>query len=297
MVETIGVSTTPGIPAGWTRGELRAIIGKYFGYHRGKVTGGSASYVVDSSLVRYADDYWNGACLYVLDADGAPPQGDEATVIDFTSSTGRLDLAPALSATVEGGDSYELFQRVTASQIHEAINRVASGSLAVSSLTAAGSGTVDYSLIGIDGLYRPQQVESVWWRQAVTGLRRQPVELEGWRIEDNAGVLTLRLREPIAQDDSLWLHYRLGPGGLQHDDSKVNLPPTLVRARAIVYLLENMLSTQDALGIEKYGTLLRDMREVAAREAAAYQPLPQRAHNVVWTSTSGTARYYRIFGV
>lgn len=294
MVTTQGTATSRRI-GGWTRAELRAMIGSYFGYWRSQATGGSTTTLIDSRLVAYADDYWNGTSLYIADADGAPPQYDAATVVDFVSATATLSLTPALGAAVEAGDTYELFQRVTVEQIHDAIARVAAGNEAVKPLTVSAA-TVSYSLEEVEGLYRADQVVTVWRRPNRNPLR-QPVEVLNWQIEDDEGKLTLRLAEAITTGDDLWIVYRIGPDSVLGDDEMINVPPTLIRARAIVYLLENLLTGQDDAGLQRYGTLLRDMREVAAREAAAYHPRPGRAIFYPWRrALPPIPGYYRIFG-
>lgn len=295
MPVVTGYPTTPHIPAGWTRAELRALIGRYFGYQRGQATGGSATTLVDASLARFADNYWKGACLYVVEADGAAPQAEETTVVAFSSSSATLTLSPALSAALEAGDTYELFQRVTAAQIHDAINRVCAGSEAVAALKPSAT-TLDYQLAGIDGLYRPQQIVAVEVRERGNP-RVPPCQIAGWTVEDDAGLLTLRLPHTLFANDQLWIVYQLGPDGMQQDDTKTNLPPMLVRARALVYLLENLLTQQDQVGLERYGTLLRDMREQAARLAAVALPRSRRALFYDWSAGRGRLpNYYRIFG-
>lgn len=293
MTTTQGIATVRRI-SGWTRAELRAIIGSYFGYWRGQATGGSATTLADTKLVVYGNDYWNGASLYIVDADGAPPQYDAVIVADFVSATGTLHLTPALSAPVAAGDTYELFQRVTVTEIHDAIARVAAGNEAIKPLVVSSS-TISYSLEEVDGLVRADQVVSVWRRPDKNALQ-QPVEVFGWQVEDDAGALTLRLAEAASPGDDLWIVYRVGPDSILGDDEMINLPPTLIRARAIVYLLENILAKQDDVGLQRYGTLLRDMREVAAREAAAYHPRPGRAIFYPWVRRVRLPSYYRLFG-
>jgi hypothetical protein len=75
----------------------------------GRASGGSASTLEDASLAaQHSDDEWRGGSIFVIDASGAAPESEFATVAGFATSSGVFTLAPALSAAIEDGDRYGL---------------------------------------------------------------------------------------------------------------------------------------------------------------------------------------------
>ena len=76
-----------------------------------------------------------------------------------------------------------------------------------------------------------------------------------------------------------------------NDRSLTTLPVKLVRAAAIVRLLEDLLARQDEAGMQRLGTLLRDMRVQLAQEAAAYSKPVRKARTQNWTRSRGAPGY------
>jgi hypothetical protein len=67
--------------------------------------------------------YWKSYWAYISDTtDEAAPEGEEAMVTAFTARTTTLSLAPALTAAVGAGDTYELRRFWSATAIHAAID-------------------------------------------------------------------------------------------------------------------------------------------------------------------------------
>ena len=74
-----------------------------------RASGGSASTLEDASLaMQHGDDEWKGGTIFILEADGAAPEGEFAAVSSFDAGTGVFTLAAALSAAIEDGDRYGL---------------------------------------------------------------------------------------------------------------------------------------------------------------------------------------------
>lgn len=261
-------------PAGRSRAELRTLIARAFGgFWRGKATGnGSTTTLLDSRLTRYANDFWIGAQIWV-EYKSASAAGYVSYVTDFVAASGTLTFAPAMSQATATGDDYQLFRYVTKEEIEDALNEVCKGGTAHHQLTPNTDLDLDYSLNDISTLHRPAQVLGVY-RQSGADDDAQPVPVHHWTLENNAGLLTLRLPYAPTSDDEVWVVYEIGEGGLVHDDDRTTLPADVVRARAVVWLLENMLINQDEQGLAKYGQLLRYWQE---QKQIVEQALPRPA--------------------
>ncbi len=270
---TTATRTIWSYPAGRTRRELRELVAKVFGWQSGTATGGSTTTVVDSSLARYADDYWIGASLW-LAAKANAPGGYTSWVTDFVSSSGTLTVSPAFADACAAGDAYQLFRYVSKEQIDDAINEVAKGGYAHHHLTPNADLSLMYEINAAPNLMRVEQVMTVW-RLSLNDSSLRPVEVKGWQVEEDQGVLTLRLPYAPPADDDLWLVYQIGEGGLISDDTRTTVPADLIRARAVVFLLQNILVDQDAQGLEKWGQQLRYWSEELGRVERLYQ-LPMR---------------------
>ena len=280
MTTIVGAARLWRYPTGHSRKQLREEVAKVFGFLQRTATGGTTGTIVDSALTRYHDDYWNGANALIVDADNAAPETENSWVTDFASSTGTLTVLPALSAAPAAGDVYQLYQRVGVGQINDALAKVCTGAEAVHSLTVSTT-TIDYDLTDVDGLNAPNQVLDVYVRDLGND-DVMPQRVNGWAIEDNAGVLTLRLPGMPASNDTLWISYLIGEDSLTQDDTRVNLPTGLVRARAAVYLIELLLSQQDARGLDHWGQQLRYWTEAREREQAKVQSRAQRVRRYAW---------------
>lgn len=271
-------------PAGFSRQELRHEVARVF---NGRVevmqtaTGGSTTTVVASALGRYSDDYLNGASLYVVETtDGAAPMGEDVIVTDFVASTATLTVSPALSAAVESGDRFELYLLFPREQINNALKKTCIGAEAIATLTPSAT-TVDYALNDIDGLYAPGQVTGVWVRVANDN-DILPRQIAGWFITDDKGVMTLRLPGLLSANDGLWISYLIGEDFLAYDDTLINLPIALARARTVVYLIDNFLAEQDATGLEKWGQLRRHWGDILLQEERKAARPPGHTKRVHW---------------
>lgn len=95
-----------------TRGDLVAEVARRFGFYAaGTATGGSTTTLADTGGLYAPDDYWNGHYLYIVEdagGAGAAPEGEERPVTDYVQSTATLTVAPAFSAAVASGDTYEV---------------------------------------------------------------------------------------------------------------------------------------------------------------------------------------------
>jgi hypothetical protein len=74
----------------------------------GTATGGSTTTVIDSALGGTDDDRIGGIVMVVKDSAGAggAPESEFGKVTDYTTSTGTITLAPALSVAAASGDQY-----------------------------------------------------------------------------------------------------------------------------------------------------------------------------------------------
>jgi hypothetical protein len=285
MPTSVGTNQSYTYPSGRSRSELRTLVAKVFGHWTGSATGnGSTTTLPDTRLSRFADDYFIGTEVWVK-WKSASAAGYTSFVTDFVAATGTLTFAPAMGAAVASGDAYEVFRYVTKEEIDDALAEVCKGGTAWKALTPNTDDHLDYSLNNINTLFRPSQVLEVV-RLRLADQTLMPARIHGWSLEDNAGLLTLRLPSAPDTTDSLWLVYEIGEQGLQHDDDKTGLPADLVRPRAVLWLLENMLVDQDEQGLAKYGQLARYWRERLKEAESAMARTPGWAVIHQWTEDS-----------
>lgn len=276
---------------GYTRVQLREEIARVFGLHEDTATGGTTGTLVDGKLSRFADDYWINAQVFVKDdATSTPPpsptpEGECRFVTDFTSSTGTLTCSPAFSAAPANGDTYQLYRRVPKTDIDIAIQRACAGTPTKKLLTASAT-TLDYDLSGATDLFGQGQVTGVWVRSlALTDAL--PYLVQGWQIEENAGLLTLRMPYTLNTSDLLWVTYNTNEAGMAADTSICPLPMRLVKARAVVRLIENKLADQDDSGLQRWGTMLRQWNETLTKEERGYQRPAGKAKVTPWAMDAG----------
>jgi hypothetical protein len=264
---------------GYYRYELRKLIARFFGIHEDAATGGDTTYIEDTKLARFADDSFIGQNAFVLYASGAPPALESSFVTDFVAATGILTLNPAFSTSVQPGDTYQLYQHVTVDEINDALAQVCLDAEIITKLVPSTS-TLDYYVSGAKALYRRQQMIGVWLRPQGSRLVR-PYPLTDWEFEDAEGHLTIRIRSPLAEGDELWLQYY--GGEMTRDDCVItNLPLSLIRARAIVYLIENTLAKQHQGGVDRWGTMLRYWHDELKLEEARHQRAPRKTLGFDW---------------
>lgn len=279
MTDTTGTAVTSFYPSGFTREDLRVMVARVFGYLKSTTTSvGTEATVVDSSMVRYANSYFNGATIHML--VGGTDYAHDGFVTDFVATTGTFTISPAMIRGGWNGADYEIYMRVTPVDINDALNKSCYGVAAKHSLTPSTT-TLDYSLTEITGLHSPNQLLGVWAR-SLSRTNLLPLRLTGYQVEDDQGLMTLRLPGLMVSTDSLWITYVMGEDALQHDDDKVNLPAALVRARSVVYLIQNKLSMQDDVGLSRWGTLLRHWTEQLTFEERKLQRHGKKVQGHVW---------------
>lgn len=273
-------------PVGRTRRELREMIARAFGAWKGTAQSGTTTTIVDSRLAKFADDTWIGAQAWLEKSKGA------SWVTDFVSSTGTLTVAPNLEEAPNDGDVYWLYTTVSKDDIDSALNEVCYGEQAALELTADTNHALIYGLTDWR-LLRPEQVLRVL---AVYDDYTPPRTLHNWSIEADAGVLRLRLERPVSAQEKIYVVYRVAENGLESDDTRVQSPALLIRARAIVYLLENLLANQDQPGLDKIGTLLRYWVEQRDKLEKDWQP-PSREAQTTWVGQRMSEPLWSYYGL
>jgi len=283
MPTLTGLRDTYPYPAGHSRAELRVEVARFFGWYAFTATGGSTTTLVNNQYARFADDYFINANVWIEQAGGAAPQNEDSYCTDFVSSTGTLTVSPAFTQPVQAGDKAQIFMRCAKADIDNALAKVGYGATALAQLTPSAT-TLDYSLNAVEGLHSGSQLVAVWLR-AWNDADSLPYMLPGWQIADDDGILTLRLPGLLNPADGLWIEFNTGEDHLQTDDARINLPVALVKARAICWLIETViLPKQDNVGLQHGGTILRDQRDVLAREERQRNIRPGKARGHNWES-------------
>jgi hypothetical protein len=279
-------SPIPLVTGGYTRSNLRTELARFFGYHEGTATAnGTTGTLVDSKLSRFADDYFIGANIWI-ETSPSGPEGQDSFVSDFARSTGTLTFTPAMTLAPLTTDAYHLYLNVTKVEMDTAIARASAGGQAQYALTPVTT-TLDYDLTTAYGLAHPSQIQAVMHRyNADTELPL--TALSGWSVSDNYGTLTLHLRTFPATADTLYVVYLLDGTYPLDDAQRSNLPMSLVKVRALCYLLTNMLPRQDASGADKWGQLLRFQKEELVQEERKWQRGPSRVQKQDWLATGST---------
>ncbi len=272
---------------GHTRVTLREEVARFFGLHTDVATGltPTTATLDDTKLARFANDYWINSSLYIkTDAGGAAaaPEGESSFVTDFVASTGTLTFSPVMTVAPAVGDTYQLYRHVTKADIDTALKRVCAGGEVATSLTPSTT-TLDYDLTCAPGLWRRQQIVGVY-RRELADTTTLPYRIVGWQLEDAEGQLMLRLPYLLNSTDALWIVYRTGEDYMPAADTdRVNLPLALMRARAVVYLIENQLTGMAGADLDLWGQKLRYMKELLQQEERAYQPPAGRVHMHQWS--------------
>lgn len=118
----------------------------------GKVTGGSTTTIVDSTLPgQYDDDAFKGALAFIVTStDGLAPQNEFSVISAYVDSTGTFTVDAAYSAAPQAGDYYAIadpqFTKAPVLRvIGDALRNLGVISLVDTSITTAGD-TLEYSL-------------------------------------------------------------------------------------------------------------------------------------------------------
>lgn len=277
--------------AGFTRVQLREAVARLFGMYEGVVSAAGMGVhpsnapgydtFYDYDLAVYADDYWNGADIYIKTmAGGGAPQGESSKISNFTSASGYLFCSPAFTVSPAVGSTYQIYQSVTKAQIDRALNQACMGAEVATSLTPSTT-SLDYQLAAAIGLYRRQQMIGVWVRDLGND-DSLPWQVQGWQLEDAEGLLTLRLPQLLTASDQVWIVYTLGENGMSNDTQTVNMPMALVVARSAVYLYQELLDRQGPSGRESIGQKLRYWEEKLQAEERKYGRPSAKARAYSW---------------
>lgn len=86
-------------------------------------TGGSATSFTCSSLTQTEDNFWKGGYVYFVSATQAGIVGKDRRISAFTASTDTVTVAEPFAANITAADTFEIHSLVSASDIHEALNR------------------------------------------------------------------------------------------------------------------------------------------------------------------------------
>jgi len=277
--------TVPGqnVP-GFYKADYREAIARVFGYFEGTAesfgaTENRVTLLIDPTLRRFADDYFNGN---QIDCQGAT-----SWITDFGSATGTLMFSPGVLASEANTEdtAYRIYQRVTKEDIDDAIGMACAGYEVATSLVPK-TDSLDYYITGVKLLQRRQQIIGVWVR-VHNDVRNPPVEVQGWQLEEAEGLLTFRMPYLLNKDDSVWLSYYAAEHSIS-DDEWLPLPIALVRARAVVYLMENKLNS--VIDRDWYGTQLRYWTEKLRQEEAKFERAAKRVKLEPWQLGEATAR-------
>lgn len=261
-----------------TLSTLRETVGRFFGYQQGTAISGT---VGGLTTVDNGDDanLWAGAYLRIAEAGGVAPEGEWARILSYASGTFTCRAA-CFSAPIEAGDIYEVYSRVTPDEIDQAINETLDGQPAIVSIALTPNAT-SYDLVA-DGLVDRRQVLNVWRLDPRYTTSQYAVKIRDWDVQQGENGLLLWIKQPLLISDLVWVEYAMGPGGMVGNASQTTMPVKLVRAAAVCRLLENLLSRQDEAGMQRLGTLLRDMRQQLAQESALYYKAPSKARTTNW---------------
>jgi hypothetical protein len=91
----------------------------------GVATGGDADTLIDTTQLIHSDNHWNKGTVWIVSADGAPPEGEWGVIKDFDNGTSAITITTALGASIADGDGYETaLPLVPLSKIIASINRV-----------------------------------------------------------------------------------------------------------------------------------------------------------------------------
>ena len=86
-------------------------------------TGDTTSLIATYSLGKGGDDEYNGRQVYCYDPDGSIVAAEKSWVSDFDSTNKDATVSPAFTATVIGGDVFELWNVFTVEEVNDAITQ------------------------------------------------------------------------------------------------------------------------------------------------------------------------------
>jgi hypothetical protein len=269
----------------YNRKELRDAVARVFGLWEGPSTGGSYSTLLDSvRLARFANDFFIGCEVYIESTDdNLAPIGETSFVTDFDRTTGTLTISPLFTAPASNCDFYQIYRWVTKEEIDRQL-AVACAGVEIATTLTVKTDSVDYYISNLPGLSRRAQITGVWLRDN-GDLKYPPQPVYGYQVEDAEGQLVLRLPARLTDtSDLLWLTYVGDEQYMLADTTYVNLPLELVKARACVPLLEQLMAQSDAGAGERWGQLLRYWAEKKLALERQRQPAAGKVQSYNWTA-------------
>lgn len=271
------------MPVGFTKAQYRESVARVFDLYTGTATGGTTGTLVDSALARYGNDFFNGANVYIkTSTDGLAPQAESVYVTDFVAATGTVSVTPSFTVAPAAGDTYQIYTRITKAEIDDALDICVTGAEVATSL-AGKSDSLDYYVTDAPKLLRRQNIIGVY-RRSNDDVQNPPIEIVGWTFEDAEGILVLRLPYTLSTSDIVWLVYYAGEYSIT-DTSYVNLPISLVRARAVKYLCETKIG--NVSDKEWWGSQLRYWSEEVKKEETMFQRRSKKVRMANWQAMAG----------
>src|SRR3990170_1504342 len=199
----------------------------------GVATGGSATTLIDTNDLTQADDYWNGASLWILRDSAeaaAAPEGEFAIVSDFATTGDTLTLrnvaagtGNALTAAAAAGDRYALGKKrypmhILIQRVNQAL--VEMGTIPITDTTTVdtASAQTEYSL----PIAANTDLREVWF-QTITGDTNDNRwrKMHDWYIQRSAtgvaDLLMLPLQYPAPRDIKI-VYMDVHPSLDDHDD-------------------------------------------------------------------------------
>ena len=220
----------------------------------GVATGGSATTLIDTNDLTQADDYWNGASLWILRDSAeaaAAPEGEFGIVSDFVASTDTLSLrnvaagsGNALTAAAAAGDRYALGKKrypmhILIQKVNQAL--VEMGTMPITDTTTldTASAQTEYTL----PIAANMDLREVYY-QTVTGDANDNRwrKILNWHVQrsaiGSADLLMLPMQYPSVRDVKL-VYMDTHPSLDDHDDKiseHVHLSRVVMEATVLALL-------------------------------------------------------------
>jgi len=149
--------------------------------------------ITDTNLLmsgRWKTGHFIGADLYVCEAGGSPPQGENKYVTGFDASTGTLTFLTPFTATVEPGDEVELYQHATVAELNQAL-MFAVKSWQFTSTDQIQDGVAQYEIV-CNGLSLAAQVTGVFVRNS-SDEESGYFQISNYRLWEKDGILFMEI--------------------------------------------------------------------------------------------------------
>ena len=162
----------------------------------GVATGGSSTTLVDSGLGG-ADDDWNQGTVFVVEADGAAPEGEYAEVTDYAESTGTLTFSSTgidgISSAPAADDEYALASKdypldKMRGMVNRSLSKLFVETTDESLTTVANQKEYAFPAVAVDTMRR------VYIAQISTANNEGWVAMSGWYQEGNTLIFR---RQPV----------------------------------------------------------------------------------------------------